>query len=147
MEYQSRTRGSSKRLPNLTYEELEEQARENGVGEIYSTLVNGLARRFQRYPTRTSIGFAASISDSRKSILSLMPRESSANRGLRFRVYIDRFASVLKMSPEEAAKLLPEQREDFAEPDFRGYVGYFCSQQEVERFLQRVEASLGSEPD
>jgi len=51
------------------------------------------------------------------------------------------------MSPEEAAKLLPEQREDFAEPDFRGYVGYFCSQQEVERFLQRVEASLGSEPD
>ena len=102
----------SKRLPNLTYEELEEVAQSKGVGDVYSELLSRLTPLFQRHTTRSSIGFSANIDDSRKTIFSLIPQESDSEKGVRFQLYLQRFATVLGLTPEDALRLLPKQREE-----------------------------------
>lgn len=84
VEYQTRTKGSTKRLPNLTYEELEEIAERNGVGDLYRSCVSRLQAVLSKHTTRSSIGFTTSVDGSRKTVFSLIPRESNAEKGLRF---------------------------------------------------------------
>ncbi len=101
-----RTPPRPKRQPPLTQEELRELAHHNGVGNIYTTLVEGLRPTFDRVgTTKSSITFHGSR---QKTILSLIPGESSVSDGLRFQVYNTRLADFLSVSEQEVASLLPE---------------------------------------
>lgn len=141
VEYQTRTKGPSKRRPYLLYEELEQLAEQNGVGALYSRLTAGLEEHFQKHTTRSSICFAGIFDKSRKTVISLLPGESDASKGLRFQVYLERLKRLFGLSDEQALEILPQQREPWkyyesAGPDLSGFRGYFSMGQEVERFLQ-----------
>ena len=82
VEYQARTRGSSKRRPNLTHEQLDQRAEANGVGDLYQRLVSGLEEHLQKQTTRSSIAFAGIFDKSRKIVFSLIPRESDQKIGI-----------------------------------------------------------------
>jgi len=141
VEYKTRTKGSSKRQPNLSYEELAQLADQNGVGSLYRRLAAGLEERLQKHTTRSSIGFAGTIDESRKNVVSLLPSESNPSDGLRYQLYLERFKKFFGLSEEVALALLPQRREPWkfyeaASDDFSGFRGYFANESEVDHFLQ-----------
>jgi hypothetical protein len=146
VKYKTQTKGSSTRLPNLTYAQLEEIASNNGVGDLYRRLVAALEQYTQTGTTRSSIGFTGNFDGSRKTIFSLLPRESSRESGLRFQVYFGRFQTYFGLSEDGALALLPEKREHWkyypgAGPDYSGFAGCFLNGEEADRFLEGLARS------
>lgn len=146
VELQSRTKGASKRRPNLTYQELESLADENGVGDIYRYAVSGFERYLQKHTTRSSIGFSGAFEDSRKNVLSLIPQQSTADDGLRFQVYFLRLRSLLGVPEDAALSLLPTRKQPWTfyeagGPDYSGFQGYFTDRTEVDRLVNALAES------
>lgn len=140
LEQQSRSKGTSKRRPNLTYQELEAQAAENGVWELYQRAVAGLERHLQKFTNRSSLVLSATMEGGRKTVVSLIPRESSAAEGLRFQVYSLRLQRLRGLSETEVLELLPSRRESWkyyaaAGPDLQGFRGFFTTGDEIDKFL------------
>ncbi len=133
-----------KRKRPLTHEKLRELAHHNEVGDIYTTLVEGLRPIFDRVgTTKSSVTFHG---NSQKTILSLIPSESSVSDGLRFQVYNTRLADFLGISEQEAISLLPKQREHWeyykgAIPWDSGFVGFFRDLQAGHDFLEALDGS------
>jgi len=91
--YRTQIKSVSKRKSYLTYEELEEIAESNGVGELYRRLVEGLTPIFdQRNTTRNTIAFIGIVRGRWPTIFSIILGDSNTQQGLRFQVYIDRLA-------------------------------------------------------
>ena len=108
------TRSGSKRRPNLTFEQLQGLADENGVGDIYSYLFEYLQPFFSRVGrTRSSISFKGTFRDTKNaSIFNLIPGESS-ERGLQFQVYSLRFRELFDVPEEQLLDMLPEDVESW----------------------------------
>ena len=139
----------SKRRPNLTYEELAAIAEEKGVGDLYRHAVEGLEPHLQKHTTRSSVSFTSTIDESRKTVISLLPRESSTADGLQFQVYFRRLRISLGLSEAEAEAMLPQRREPWSyskEPggDWDGYEGFFANQAEIDRFLDGLKKAQKS---
>jgi len=141
VEYKSQTRAVSKRRPYLNYEQLEEIADKNGVGELYKPLFEGLKNYFD-YPgtTASTVAFIGVIEGSRNTIFSLVPGESDASKGLHFQVYIDRFADYLKTDKQNLLNVLPSELTDYkpwknAPPMLSGS---FSNSGEIESFLSGI---------
>ncbi|MFQ5883047.1 MAG: endonuclease NucS domain-containing protein [Candidatus Methylomirabilales bacterium] len=142
VEYQTRTKGSTKRLPNLTYEELEDMANRKGVGDLYRYCVSRLQAVLGRHTTRSSIGFTANLDGSRKTVFSLVPRESSEEKGLRFQIYTSIFGRAFNLSEAEVRDLLPHGTEAWSPwPGASGFAGHFTDVSQVDRFLSRCTAA------
>ncbi len=143
VEYRSRTKGSSKRLPNLTYEQLEQHADEHDVGKWYRRLVITLERHFSKGTTRNSIRFESNIEGRRLVVFSLWPEHSDHESGLSFQLYLARIAAQMDVSEEAVTDILPTNRKPWCyagsdDPDWCGFEGYFTSAKEVERFLKGI---------
>lgn len=144
VEHQSLTKRSSKRSPNLTYEELEQRAEQHGVGDLYRRLVAGLEQYFHKASTRSSISFKAPFGDSRKAVINLIPDSSNSEQGVMFQVYSNRLRDHLGATDEEIMEMIPRRREPWeypsseGGPDWRGFQGGFASQAEIDRFIARV---------
>lgn len=128
----------SKRKTNLSYEELQQIAKDNGVEEIYRYFYDGLLKGYlgQAAGTRSSIAFKKDG----KTILSLIPGESNSDSGLKFRLYTTRFAECFGISVEQAIDLLPEHKHEWeyysgATPEWSGHEGYFKDIEEVNKWL------------
>ena len=65
VELKTRTLGSSKRKPKLTYEQLSEQAVEAGVSNLYEHAVWVFDELLQKYTTTSGIGFSAALNGGR----------------------------------------------------------------------------------
>ena len=142
VDYQTRTKGTRKRLPNLTYEELEDIADRNGVVELYRNSVSRLQGLVNRHTTRSSIGFTTTIDGSRKTVFSLVPGESSAANGLRFQIYTSIFARAFGLSDEELRNLLPPNAEEWAPwAGASGMSGHFLDISEVDRLIDGSSVS------
>ena len=141
VEYKSQTRAASKRRPYLTYEQLEEIADKNDVGELYRQLLEGLENYFDHAGTTTSTAaFVGIIKGSRNTIFSLVPSESDTGKGLHFQVYIDRFADYLRTDKQNLLSILPSELTDYkpwknAPPMLSGFFG---NSDEIERFLSGI---------
>lgn len=141
VEYKTKIRASSKRKPNLSYEELEEIAVSNGVGELYQQLVEGVANFFDgKITTRSSISFVGKLGESRKAIFNLIPKDSNPDDGLRFQVYIPRLSDYFGTDRKSLISLLPKKREEWkyyddAPSDMSGYAGFFGNLNEADKFL------------
>ncbi len=141
VEYRSQTRAASKRKPYLTYEQLEEIADKNGVGELYRQLFEGLENYFDYAGTTTSTAaFVGIIEGSRNTIFSLVPSESDTGKGLHFQVYIDRFTDYLRTDKQNLLSILPSELTDYkpwknAPPMLSGFFG---NSGEIERFLSGI---------
>jgi hypothetical protein len=141
VEQSSRVKGTSKRRPNLTYEELQGIADGKGVGELYRQLVEGLISCFDtRSRTQSSIVFIGNIEGSRNTILSLLPGNSSEEDGVRFQVYIDRMVQYLGADRQELIAAFPPGTRDY-EP-WKGapphVAGFFRTQDDTARFVSSL---------
>jgi hypothetical protein len=146
VEYQRRTKGSSKRRANLTYEQLDEIAKRNGVIDVYRRCVTSLETAYQKSTTRTSVAFKASLNGGKHTVFSLLPEESSHERGLRFQVYTVRLAHILGVPEEEIVRMLPADREPWiyyksAPEDYRGYIGFIRNADEVDKLVNKLGAA------
>jgi hypothetical protein len=134
-----------KRLPPLTLDELEAAARDNGVEDLYRTFLDRLSALLQHHTTRSSVAFTANFAGSRRAVFSLLPRESSRERGLHFQVYVNRMAQLLGRTADQVTGLLPPDRAEWSyvhdgDPDYSGYCGFFKTTQDIDRFV----AGLGA---
>ncbi|MCW3988805.1 MAG: endonuclease NucS [Candidatus Bathyarchaeota archaeon] len=146
---------SSKRRPNLTYEQLQEISDERGVGEVYSYLFNELQQYLRgTNRTRSSIAFTGEFRETKRSaIFNLIPTDSDSEHGLRWQLYDLRFREYFNISEEKLLSILPSDREpwrygtpgdqkSYAERDileqWSGYTGYI-KMPEARKFIQFLQ--------
>ena len=146
VEYKAQIKGGSKRKPNLTYEELEEIARENGVWNLYEKLIDGLEDKFYKATTRSQINFKGNVFGKFGSIINLLPPKSDLEKGLAFEVYFWRFIEYTNLNEEIVINLLPSNKTNWAfsgatikDKDYSGYEGFFSNEEEVEKFLSGLQ--------
>lgn len=143
VEYRTQKRSTSKRNPNLTYEQLREIAAEKQVETQYKLLVDELSQYFSRGRTRSSLTLKASFDGSRRVVFSVIPTDSSGQEGLKFQVYIYRLADALDVKVDDLLDFLPDNRREWSyggseENEWTGYEGFFRTMDEVQRFLKGV---------
>lgn len=143
VEYKSQARGASKKRPPLTYEELQAIADRKGVGELYKWLVEELTKLVdQRMTTRSTVAFIGVIDGSRRTILSLMPGESEAAKGVRYSLYVERLAEYLGVEREEIIGLLPPgftEGRPWRDGPLALY-GFFGKIDEAQKFVEGLQA-------
>jgi len=145
VEAQQRRKGLSKRLKDLTVEELTQIADEKGVEEAFTLLAEGLKPLFDvRGTTRTSIAFQGNIDGRRRVIFSLIPKDSKGNKGVRWQLYFSRFHQYFGLTEEEATMVLPKTREPYeyhkdAPEDLKGYAGHL-NKTEAEEFTKVLKS-------
>jgi len=141
-EYRAQVKAPSKRNPPLSFEELQEIAHRNGVGKLYNSIVAGLSKVFdQASTTRSTIAFIGIMGEnkSRNTIFALAPQESDSSNGVRYRVYLDRFAMYLGIEKEIAKDILPsyEKKTETWAGEYWG--GYFKDETQLKTFLEGIK--------
>lgn len=144
VEQKSITKGSKKREPFPTPQELEEIAENNGVGELYRKIVKGIEEKFTITTRRTMINFYGSIENSKKAIFNLVPQNSNTEKGVYFQIYLQRFIEYTKLSEELVFNILPSNKKDWkysqnSDEDGSGYDGFFVENEEVQIFLNGLQ--------
>jgi hypothetical protein len=153
VELKTRTKGSSKRRPNLSYEELNALAVQAGVSDLYEHAVVAFEAALQKQTTRSSIRFVGSFDASRKAVINLLPGESNAEEGLRYQRYSNRFAELAKIPSADVEGLMPRRREEWVfwekgGPDWEGFQGFITGGEEIDRLAGalRVKNPEGMSP-
>ncbi len=131
-----------------TFEQLQEIAEYNGVGELYKNLASSLEKHnFKPKKWKYLLSFTGKLGESTNAIFHLIPTMSSCEDGLKFRIYIDRFVKYFRTDEETASSILP--------PNSKGnwgyeknYEGYFRTMDDVDHFtagLDKLESALPSQ--
>ena len=149
VEYQSRTNRLSKRRASLSREELEASAEDVGIGDLYRAVVDGVAPLFDGVgTTQSSLGFLGGFEGGNRIIFSLLPSESSKEKGLYFQIYWKRACDYFGLDPDSPGAVLPENRQPWAfrakhvaNLEWSGYSGFFSSPGDVERFVKSLRAA------
>jgi hypothetical protein len=75
-------------------------------------------------------------------VFSLIPGESSAQRGLRFELYWEKLRQAFELEGIDPRSLLPKDIEPWdgrsSNPSASGYTGYFRSEAEASRFADEL---------
>jgi hypothetical protein len=135
----------TKRKYYLSEEELRKIAEDNGVGELFSIIVDGLASLFDyKGTTLSSVAFSGLQERKMNTIFSIISGQSSQQNGLKFQVYLKRFAKYFGITEPEAEKILPINKKEWkfyknAPPEYSGYEGFFKDKEEVKTFLSRLQ--------
>jgi hypothetical protein len=139
----TRTKGSSKRRPILTYEELATLADQAGVSELYEHAVTSFETLLRKRTTQSSLAFVGSLNGSHKTVIALSPGESSADEGLHYRIYKNRFAELTKRTVQKVEDLMPLQRHDFhywpqGGPEWEAFEGFITTRDEIDRLARAL---------
>ena len=137
LEHASQIR-SSKRRPNLTYEQLAAMAEARDVLLLYEHAIAAFESLLSKGKTLSSVAFNADFDGSRKVVFSVFPGESSAALGLRYHLYKNRFAELAGLSDERLLELAPAQHDYWTYernggPDMEGFQGFITSAEEIDR--------------
>lgn len=147
VELKTRTLGSSKRRPKLTYDELAAQAEEAGVSELYQHAVSAFGSVLRRYASTSGIGFQAQINGGWKTVITFTPSESRPEE-LRYCIYKNRYAALANASVADAERLMPaeERRQPYLpdNPEYTGYEGMIASAAEIDRLTEALATSAGA---
>ena len=148
VEQKAERRGTSKRKPKLTFEELDELAEKHEVGPLYRQVVAALEIPLFKRTTQSSLAFYGKFETGRKVLFSLIPSDSSREAGLRFQVYLWRLAEFLSSSPDDVLRTLPDNSEDWAyesgeDKDWAGYTGFFQNEDDVAQFTSLFSEAIG----
>ena len=146
---EAKLRATSKRTPRKTLAELQTLADDNGVGELYGQLRDGVRGIFSAHAlTPTHIGYATQVEGGgRRTVLIASNVPSGEDSGLQFTVHATRFSNHLGVQLEELQAHLPvdtwnENVKGWvgSSPDERenavGMSGFFRDTHEVENFLR-----------
>ncbi len=133
----------TKRRYYLTEEELRKIAQDNGVDELYSILVKELEQLFDDWGTTlSSVTFIGRQNGRMNTIFNILPGQSNQQDGLKFQVYLKRFARYFNISEAEAEQILPSNKSEWAfsktDPEYSGYEGFFKNKEEIEKFLNKL---------
>jgi hypothetical protein len=144
VESQTRSKSSSKRRRNLTFDEVEQIANDNGVSELYRKVSFGLSAVFAMKTRISQIAFKADIGGSMKVVFSLLPANSSASDGLCYQAYSYRLSHVLGIPVNEVPIFLPPGSKPWiyyssAPDDYKGFMGYFQKDEQVDKFLEAMQ--------
>ena len=82
MELQSRAKGTSKRRPNLTAEELARLAEASGVQDLYGHALAAFEHCLKKRTTMSTMGFVGRLGGGDNVVVSLSPGQSSSADGL-----------------------------------------------------------------
>ncbi|AUS99211.1 hypothetical protein CLI64_01710 [Nostoc sp. CENA543] len=129
----------SLRKANITYEELEEIAENNGVGNIYKIIYQGLIDYpFWTKTTRSCITFTGA-NKNKRAIFNLIPIESNQELGLKFKIYLTRLSEYLNQPEEIITQFLPNI-EPILQEEWSGLVvqGFFKSEELANYFLKKL---------
>jgi hypothetical protein len=145
VEYKTQTKSTAKSKRSLRYEELQQIADENGVGEVCRYFIGEMDKHFYKHTTKNSIAFTNNFNGSWKVVFSLIPSKSNKEDGLYFQIYLQRFMEYSQMDEETVLNLLPERRAvwkyyEGADSDYSGFDGYFNGAAEVQKFLNGLNA-------
>ncbi len=138
VEENTQRQNNSKRQPNLSFAELDEIVKKHGLENLYFALYKNLVNTYFTVvsTTRSSL----SLKKGNKTVFTLIPVESNAEKGLKFRIYTTRFAEHWGINIEEIIDLLPTSKYDWenypgATPDWSGHEGFFNTQDQVDKFI------------
>ena len=148
----TRTKGTSKRKPNLTYLELEALAAEVGVERLYDYALSTFEPILGKHRTQSSIVFEEPLNGSNRALISLLPGNSNTAKGLNFQLYRYRYAAVTKLPIEEVERRMPARHEDWSygppgDPDLEGYTGFIAAPEEIDRIAEPLKLVRISEPE
>lgn len=130
--------------PNLSLEELQKVADENGVGDMFNDLVSALQEHFDLKGLASMLSFSTAFEDSNKTFFNLIPNESNKEKGLLFKIYDKRFMryfgldTVSNMLPAGMVHVEPPPDKKTKE-DFSAYQGYFRTKEEVDHFIDELD--------
>ena len=147
VEQHSRAKGTSKRLPNLTPEELARHAQESGVEELYEHAVQSFEPYLKKQTTRSSMRFTGRLGGSIKAVVNLLPLPRDSNRadGLKYQLYKHRFGTLAGLNEEGVEALMPTSRKDWAyvpdDPDWAGFEGFIRAREEIDRLANALTRS------
>jgi hypothetical protein len=134
-----------------TFEQLQGLADTNGVGELYKKLVDILSlEKHKLKPKRWKylLSFTGKLGESTNAIFHLIPYESNDNNGLKFRIFIDRFAKYFNTDEETVLGLLPNNAEEGNWGYEKNYEVYFRTIDELSHFaagLEKLKPALSSQ--
>lgn len=144
-EVEKAARAKSRRAPNLSVEALRELARERGVEGLYQRLEDGLRPVLGCGTRRSALVFVAGLAGRRRTVIGLVPGESSQAEGVKFYCYTHRLAALLERDESEVRAQLPasagpwEYKPDESD-DFRGVSGFFRSEDEVAKLVEYLRS-------
>jgi hypothetical protein len=137
----------SKRTSNLSMDQLQSIAEEKGVSELYINMIERLTPMFDYVgTTKTTVAFVGNIAGVNKTIFSLVPGESNAQEGVKFKVYLKRLMEYFQLSKEDADSVLPVNKQPWeyqtsATGEYSGYEGFFKETSETNDFITRLASS------
>ena len=138
----------SKRTASSTLASLQQMADDNGIGQLYSQVRDGVRGVLSaKAMTKTNVGYTVRLNGgSLRTLLVIQAVPSEEKAGLRFTAHATRFQSLLGVSLEELEAWLPQstrtnrvQMWSGSSPEERekalGLTGSFQKNDEVERFI------------
>ena len=133
-----------KRRPfHRSQKENENVADTNGVGDMFRKLLAGLKGYFaqaQLTTAGTSLIGVLEKNETPVQIMCLWPRDSSNDRGLRFTIYMDRFAKYFGIGRTMIRSILPDLEADQRGGRFSGRsTGQFRAGEDVVRILDAIK--------
>lgn len=137
---EKRERGT-KRRGRLTEDELRRIAEDNGVLDLYKSLVEELTPLFDSKTTSLSaLSFVGVQEGHWNTIFNVMPKESNEENGLKIQVYFKRFAKYFGISEEEAMEMLPKNGviKTPRNPEYSSFEGFFKDVGEVKIFANKL---------
>jgi hypothetical protein len=113
------------------------------ASKFYVAAFEGCSESFSKKRTRSSVGFLASIGDSKNVVFSLIPSQSSAEEGLFFQAYTVRLGELAGLPREKIEEYLPQPLEPWAyasdmDKFWHGCTGYFKSAEQIRRFTNQL---------
>ena len=142
VEYRARTKGSTKKSKALTYEELQEIADQNGVGNIYKKAYEGLYPKFDRITRHaTALSFKGFMGEGNSllTIINLFPPKSNSELGLLAFIHVDRMASYFNCDKEQLLNSLPpffKRQESWGATDVGDI--FFKSENDIDKLVSVI---------
>jgi hypothetical protein len=130
---------SGKRQQSLSFEQFQEMADNNGVGNLYAKALGELRPLFYtvtRHITGVAIKGRFVENNSIPSVIVIYPAYSDAENGLKLNIYVDRLVEYLNLNKEELKNFLPIALKTSAD-EWVGLVGdyFFKDEAEITRFV------------
>ncbi len=141
--------GTKRTVP--TVKEMAEMATKAGVGEIFRLTRDSISQYLRRWNSKTALTFVTSLPDGPReaAMFSLIPRNSSPEKGLFYTIYSKRLATRLGVDEETVLSHLPPDHEpwEFLQApteDRQGWAGYIRTNEDIRKIVDLVK-NIGSQ--
>ena len=153
-EAEAKAQSKSRRTSRNTLAELEAMADENGIGEMYGKMRDGVQGILLARPYSKRVWYAKRLNDGKQRTVLIIPAvPDEEGSGLAFIAHASRFKNYLDVDLEELKSWLPENTRDEnvtrwagSSPDERlnalGLTGSFQNVEEVDKFLSGLRSKV-----